>query len=97
MNGRSLRPQPTWEARGIIVKSLAQVRSHGRSIQTRRGHSSASIGRIEAVAKALKEKGYLHAQQVENICNRLARRQRVKRAVEHRPARNVVRRQPLKQ
>jgi hypothetical protein len=52
---------------------------------------------IEAVAKALKEKGYLHAQQVENICNRLTRRQRVKRAVEHRPARNVVRRQPLKQ
>jgi hypothetical protein len=39
---------------------------------------------IEAVAKALKEKGYLHAQQVENICNRLTRRQRVKRAVEHR-------------
>lgn len=30
---------------------------------------------IEAVAKALKEKGYLHAQQVESICNRLARRQ----------------------
>jgi hypothetical protein len=52
---------------------------------------------IEAVAKALKEKGYLHAQQVENICNRLTRRERVKRAVEHRPARNVVRRQPLKQ
>jgi len=33
---------------------------------------------IEAVAKALKEKGYLHAQQVESICNRLARRQHVK-------------------
>ena len=33
---------------------------------------------IEAVAKALKEKGHLHAQQVENICNRLARRQHVK-------------------
>jgi hypothetical protein len=31
---------------------------------------------IEAVAKALKEKGYLHAHQVENICNRIARRQR---------------------
>jgi hypothetical protein len=35
---------------------------------------------IEAVANALKEKGYLHARQVEDICNRLARRQRVKKA-----------------
>jgi hypothetical protein len=52
---------------------------------------------IEAVANALKKKVYLHARQVEGICNRLARLQRVKNTSRAtRSPETVVRRQHLK-